>query len=218
MKTDDLIQRLASELAPVRPLRRPEKRAAVWLVGSALYFGALALVMSGFSLPLTRVDTGILATQLIGLVAGVLAAIAAFASVVPGYSKHVLTAFVVTLSIWFGVSAIAALRDGEVQTALAAQQEWSCVAIIIVGALPLVAVLAAMLKRGAPLNPGRTALLGALAVGLLANFSACLARPHSDVAVALAWHGAAIVLLTLACIAGSRFVLTWRSDRCGAHD
>jgi hypothetical protein len=103
--------------------------------------------------------------------------------------------------------------SAERGTVLAARHELWCVALILLGGAPLVAVLTAMLRRGAPLNPIRTATLGAVAAGSLANVAACVWAPHRDGVTAFFWHGGAILVLVLACAAGAPFVLTWRAAR-----
>lgn len=209
MRTDSLIDRLADGLTPVRPLRPPGVRAAWWILGAISYLAVLAFAWSGFRLAPGNGDIGFLIVQLVGVIAGILAAIGAFASVVPGFSNRVQVWPLVATIAWLAAMIVSSLGAGENQAILAAQYEWACVAIIVIGGAPLVAALAVMLRRGAPLHPIRTALLGALAVGLLANFGACISRPHAEDAVTLAWHGAAVLALIIICTAGVRFVLRW---------
>jgi hypothetical protein len=211
--TNDLIDRLANDLAPVEPLPRPAQRAGAWLLGSVLYLALLTFVLSRVASATDGPDIGLLWPQLIGVVAGILAAVAAFASVVPGYSRRVLVWPAVATLGWLAVLVFSALGSSDEQNVLAASQEWVCVAVILLGGTPLVVALTVMLRRGAPLNPALTALLGALAVGLLANFGACLSRPHPEDAVTLAWHGGALIALAVACIAGAHFVLNWASRK-----
>jgi hypothetical protein len=210
VKTDDLIQQLAAELEPVRPLPSPGKRAVLWLAGSVLYFAALAIGMSRLGGGMGGIESSLLFSQSIGVLAGVLAVIAAFASVVPGHSNRALIGAVAAALAWLGWFAVTAIGAGEAQALAASQPEWICVAVILVGGAPLAAVMAVMLKRGAPLNPALTGFLIAMAVGLLANFSACISLPHGDVGVAFAWHGGALAVLALCCVIVSRLALTWR--------
>jgi hypothetical protein len=51
-----------------------------------------------------------------------------------------------------------------------------------------------MLRRGAPLTPRTTALLGGLAALSFANIEACLTRPHAFAMTVLVWHGVTIAL------------------------
>ena len=46
MKTDDLIEQLARGITPVARVPRPWRRAAIWLVGAAVYLGVLAMMMT----------------------------------------------------------------------------------------------------------------------------------------------------------------------------
>lgn len=215
MHTGKLIEQLGQDLAPVRPLKPPAARAALWLIGTVVYLSVLVVLMFRFRPLHGGVATELWLSQLVGVVAAVLAAIAAFASIVPGYSRRVLIGPVLATAAWLAVFAIAALRGGAGPGILDSSQEWTCAAIIVLGGLPLLAALAFMLRKGAPLNPVLTALLGAVAVGLLANFGACVALPHPNLTVTLAWHGGALVVLALICIAGSRFFLTWNRRAMG---
>jgi hypothetical protein len=218
MNTNELIDDLARDLAPVKRLPRPEKRAAGWLFCSTLYLALLAFTMSSFGTAADSLDPELLGTQLVGVLAGILAAIAAFASVVPGYSRRVLIWPSIATIAWLVLFVFSALSANEGQNVLAASHEWVCVALMLIGGGPLVFALAVMLRRGAPLNPVLTALLGALAVGLLSNFGACIARPHAQDVVTLAWHGGALVAMAFVCIAGSRLVLTWGARKGAASN
>jgi hypothetical protein len=209
MKTDNMIEQLAAELTPVRPLRPPGLRAAWWVLGAVLYLAVLTFARTGTGFEANAEVAGFLVIQAIGVVAGILAAIAAFASVVPGHSNRVAVwAFIAAIG-WLASMALAAFGADGSPAILAAQHEWVCVAVILIGGAPLVAALSIMLRRGAPLRPIRTGLLTALAVGLLANFGACLSSPHAADPVTLAWHGGAVLALIGVCIAGARVVLRW---------
>lgn len=210
MNTDDLIERLAKHLPPVKPLWRPGRRAAVWFLGATLYVGILAAAL--FRPDGGAFDTRLLIPQLAAIATGVLAATAAFATVVPGYRRHVLVWPAIGALVWLG-ALIAGGQQQAAGTTLAAPHEWLCVALIVVGGAPLLAVIAAMLRRGAPLNPAVTAALAAIAVGALANVGACVSLPHASHKVTLVWHGGAVLMLTLVSIFGARFVLTWDEPR-----
>jgi hypothetical protein len=213
MNTNELIERLGRDLVPVKPLWRPWKRAAVWFVAAAIYVVTLAYSLSGTGALSNANGTGFLLTQVAAIVTCVLAIRAAFASVVPGYSKAVFVWPALGALFWLGTLIGAAPWQTEPTTILAARHEWWCVALIIVGGAPPLAVLALMLRRGAALTPIKTATLAAIAVGALINVAACLWRPHPNEDVALLWHGAALLALVLICICGAQSVLRvpgWR--------
>jgi hypothetical protein len=208
MNTNDLIEELAKNLAPVEPLWRSGRRAAVWLIGAAVYVGVLVLAMSEPDGAANLIDASVALPQLAAIVTGVLAATAAFASVVPGRSMRVLVWPAIAALVWLGTLIIGARLD-QPTAILAAEHEWLCVGLILFGGAPLLAWLAVMLRRGAPLNPAVTAALAAIAVGTLANVGACFWRPHTNEEITLVWHGGTILVLALVCIWGARFVLTW---------
>ncbi|HUF72669.1 MAG TPA: NrsF family protein [Gammaproteobacteria bacterium] len=210
MKTDDLIERLAARLTPVRPLAPPGKRAALWLMGSALYLGAMILGVSGFDTTTGGMAPGLLLSQSIGVLAGALAVFAAFSSVVPGDSRRALIVTALATLAWLAWFAVVVVSADDAQAIAASRHEWVCVAMILAGGAPLAATLAIMLRKGAPLHPMLTGVLVAIAVGLLANFSACISLPHGNAEATFAWHGAALAILVLCCAVGARFVFTWR--------
>jgi hypothetical protein len=211
-----LIEQLATRLAPVEPLWRPESRAVAWLLGSALYVGALALSMAEPGIASNVVDARFLLPQLVAVVTGFLAVRAAFASVVPGYTRSVVVWPVVAALVWVATLAAGSLWPAAPTPRAAATHEWVCVGLIVVGGAPLVVMLAAMLRRGAPLSPAVTGFLAAIAVGALANIGACFSFPHADDGVTLLWHGGAILALVLVCAVGGRFVLSWGAARSNA--
>jgi hypothetical protein len=217
MKTNDLIDQLATELEAVQPLKPPLRRAVLWMAGSVLYFAALAVIVTRFGIAEVGISFSLFVAQLIGLVAGVAAAIAAFATVVPGYSRRILVWPVVAIAGWLAVFIGGAINGDAAPGIAASTHEWACVGMIVIGGLPLIGVLATMLRRGAPMSPGLTGLLGALAVGLFANFGACVSLPHESFLVTLVWHGGALSLLVVLGIAACRVQLKWHTSPDGGR-
>jgi hypothetical protein len=209
MKTNDLIHRLGSTLAPVAPLPAPGRRALLWISGSALYLLLLVVVLAQLVPVTLELNAGFIGTQLLGVLAAALAAWAAFVAVIPGRSRHVLAVALLAGVAWLASFFVLVAARDAVGVA-AAQEEWICVAMILLGGAPLVASLAVMLRKGAPMRPLQSGLLVGIAVGLFTNFAACLSSPHSDMSLAFLWHvgtiGALIIVCTLVC----RAVLTWR--------
>ncbi|HEX6999910.1 MAG TPA: NrsF family protein [Gammaproteobacteria bacterium] len=203
MNTDELIDRLATDLRPVTPWR-PGRKAAGWLTGAVLYVALLALAMPDRGRT-GAADLSFWLPQLAALATGVLAGVAAFASAVPGYPKHVLVWPAVAAVLW--LTMLAAGAPWEPGAIVAAHHEWLCVSFILGGGVPLLAASVAMMRGAAPLEPGVTAAFAALAVGALTSLGACLALPHASQAVTLAWHGGAVLVLVTACAPVARFVL-----------
>ena len=213
MNTDYLIERLGDRLAPVQPLMRPGRRTFAWMCGATIYLGFLAFSMSSAGVAANGFGIAFVAPQLAAIVTGVLAAAAAFVSVIPGYSTRVFVWPIAAAIVWMGSLAIGSIHEwSQPGMLLAAPHEWLCVAMIVLGGAPLVAVLAAMLRRGAPLNPAITAAFAALAVGVLANVGACVSHPHPSHAVTLVWHGATIMTLVVLAAATGHAVFTWNTS------
>lgn len=217
MKTEQLIDRLTTNLAPVETLPSPARRATAFMFGATLYVALLTLSLARPGVSSRSVELSVWVPQVIALAASLLAVRAAFASVIPGHARSTLGWAAIGVVAWVGALAVGAfVAPGEREAVLGARHEIWCVALILAGGAPLVAALAAMVRRGAPLNPITTGALCALAVGSLANVAACFWTPHRDAVSALFWHGGAIVALVLACMAGAPFVLSWSARKNAA--
>jgi len=215
MRTDQLIDQLVHDLRPSPPLRPAWLRASRWLLGATAYLGLLALALTS-SADVAANGTGwrFVAPQVAALAMAASAAVAAFASTVPGASGRPLMATAGAAVLW-----IATLSGGAVEelrstggAGLLAPGEWSCVALAVIGgALPALG-MAAMLRRGALLSPVLTTALGAVSITSLANIAACVSHPHPSSAVILVWHGGFIVALAaLAALASRRAqVASWK--------
>jgi hypothetical protein len=213
MKTDDLIERLGTDLRPVRPLASPWRRAAIWLVIAGGYL-ALVLVVSwlrrGALLGVSTEPVYLL--QQAGLIAtAVPAAVAAFASVIPGDSRRLrwmplAAVAIVMLTLVWGIA-----RDVNTQgiVGVGRETDWPCVISIVVGGAILWSVAAVMLRRGAPLAPASTSLLAGLAAVSLANLEACVTRSHAFSVTVLVWHGMTSMLVIAVVVASGRRLLTW---------
>lgn len=213
MNTNDLIENLAQGLEPIAPLWRPGRRAAAWSLGAAVYLGVLVLAMSAVNARAGGAGAGFWVSQIAAVVMGLLAARAAFVSVVPGLPKRSRAWAVLAAVVWLGTLVAASPPDFDWATVLAASHEWVCVGFIVMGGAPLMWVLAVMLRRGAPLNPATTAAFAALAVGALANVGACLSLPHANSAITFAWHGGVVVALVGVAALTGHFVFAWSAAR-----
>lgn len=209
-RTDDLIQRLAASATPVRPLAHPVARAMGWLAIAVPYLALVAVVL-GPRLDLAGMtqDPALAAGMIAGLVTTVVAAVAAFATAVPGYQawrRAWLMLVPVAWLAWFVTdAAFAGIRaPSEVNG-------WHCLPMLLLfGAGPLLAI-ALLLRRGAPLAPTRSLLLGALAAGALADIGtrAC----HGTTSEAhMAWHAIAVALLVVTSVAAAPRLLRWQAS------
>jgi len=214
MDTDRLIQTLVDTAQPVRPLSRPWIRCALWLAIAIPYVGLVVYVMSPrVDLVVKMTEARFLIEQSAALATGIAAAVAAFATTIPGYSRKILFLPALPLAAWLGVLGQGCV-SAWIQSGLAGlslQPSWFCFpAIVLVGAMPAVAMVV-MLRRGAPLMPCTTVALGGLAAAGLGNFGLRLFHPQDASLTVLVWQfGSVFILAALAGCMG-RYVLNWRS-------
>jgi hypothetical protein len=212
MDTERLIRTLAENVEPVRPLSRPWLRAIVWTAAGAVYLFVLVWVMSlRDDLGARLHDPRFLIEQAAALLTGVTAAVAAFATVVPGHRRRVVWLPLAFAAVWVAVVALGALRDLRLVATgtVVVQADWRCVWAILAGAAVPAGAMAMMLRRGVPLTPHMTAALGGLAAAGLGNLGVCLFDSHNSNLVVLMWHcGTVFVVAAFAGILGAH-LLRW---------
>jgi hypothetical protein len=214
MDTNALIAELANSTAPVRRLPAPGTRMLLWLALSIPVLVAVVWLMSPSDInPLAALaDRRFLLEEAVLLATALTAALAAFASVVPGYDRRILLIPLLPLAAWLATLGEGCWRNWVALGAdgLALRPDWDCLPpAILIGIVPSVAMVI-MLRRGAPLLPRISIALGALAVAALANLGLRLFHVGDASVMVLFWHlGGAAVLTGLAALAGRR-VLYWR--------
>jgi len=218
--TNDLLRQLAADAAPVRRLPRPWVRTAAWLALALPYIALVVFLMSPRSdLAARMADPRFLIQELAALAVAIVAAAAAFGSVIPAYGRKWLVWLLVPFGFWLGSLGQGCLQEWIQfgSRSLSLGTDWSCFpGIVLAGAGPVI-TMAVMLRRGAPLTPMLTMALGGLAAGALGDFALRLVH-HQDagVMVLVSHVGAVVVLCGLAGGAG-RSVLNWRSIAAGLH-
>jgi hypothetical protein len=214
MDTNALIERLAAGSKPFRPLSNPWKRTAIWFAISIPYVFLVVLLMSPRGDILEKLSEGrFLIEQFAAIATAVTAAIAAFASIVPGYSRKYLMLPVLPLLAWLGTLGVGCLLDfshhGIYGTTFHA--DWFCIpGIVIVGVVPGLAIVL-MLKRGAPLTPAMSTALAGLAAAGLGDFGLRLFHPEDAGLVVLVWQFGTVFGLSLLAGWAGRHILSWRA-------
>jgi len=214
MQTERFIQSLADAADPVRPLAPPWARTAVWLTIAVPYIVLVVYVVSPRPDLLAKFgETRYIIEQLAALTTGISAALAAFATTIPGYSRKVLIFPLLSLAVWLGSlgqgCVQAWLQYGE--SVLSLRPDWFCFpGIVLVGAIPAIAMVV-MLWRGAPLMPSATVALGGLAAAGLGNFGLRLFHPQDVSLMVLFWQFGSVFILTVLAGCVGRFILNWAS-------
>jgi len=213
METDELIKRLAADTPAVRRLKPPWMRAVFWLAIALPYVAAVVrskLMMIDVSQALA--DPRFMIEQAATFATALTAAVAAFCSIVPGFDRRMLLLPLAPLALWFASVGHGCVQDWLRFGAdgLAIRPDWECLpSATIIGIVPALAMVV-MLRRGAPLYPRLTLVLGALAVAAIGNFGMQLFHFRDASVMMLVWHlGSVAVLSALAGWLGEH-VLGWR--------
>jgi hypothetical protein len=212
--TKQLIRQLADDANPVRPLARPYTRAAAWLAIAISYIVLILLIMPSRHDVSSKLDDHLFVIEQIAAFAtGMAAAVAAFASVIPGYSRRWIVLPVLPLAIWLaslGPGCVQELNQFGIQHLPLQHNPWCLPFIVLFGAIPAIA-LAVMLRRGAPLTPHLTAALGGLAAAGLANVGVRIIHPEDVSMMLLVWHVGSVMALSAVAGGTGHYFLNWRS-------
>jgi hypothetical protein len=200
MKTDQIIDNLAAELAPVRVLRPPAARALLWLAVVGVVSAALILRFTQWGAILPRLQTPRVALETAATaLTAITATIAAFELSIPDRSPRWAWLPVPTLLVWLTASGLGCLANGlGTHGADGPMGESAHCFVFITGAsVPLAIGLFWMLRRARPLDPLPVAAIGTLGVAATSAFVLQFFHPFDITVIDLALHLAAIGLVVL---------------------
>lgn len=204
MKTEDLVSAMAREMGPVKRLRPPIQRAALWLGFSALVIAAVVVVSGPRDDLAERLSQPWEMAQLIAalLTAG-LAAVAAFHLSLPDRSNTWALLPVPAFAAWLASLGWGCVSDfvrlGPEGISLGTS--WGCLGFILGLSAPMGAGLLLALRHAGPIRPVPTMATGVLSVAMLASFGLSLVHYLDAAIMVLVWH-AGPVLLAVAIGAG----------------
>jgi len=204
--TPELIEILCADAKPVRRLRPPLLRAALWLLFAGLVLSALAALQGTRPDLAERLHEPTFAAALFGsLLTGVLAAVAAFHLSLPDRSRLWLLLPVPALVLWVSTIGYGCLTDwvsiepGGVRLGTTLE----CFATLALASLPLYLVLLVMLRHAARLHPTTVAMMGGLASAGIAATALSLFHELDASVMVLLWNlGAAALIVALGGIFG----------------
>ena len=206
---DALVDNLVGSLRPVRPLPAPAIRALAWLA-AVLLLAVVLMPMADMDGLHARLGTLDLRLSVIGSgLTAIAAALAAFATSVPGRSLRWALLPVAPAALWIGASGLGCLRGWIAPGANLADAHAmeGCFAFLVSVSLPLSVLLVAMLRRACPLHPNLTAALGGLAAATAAATLLVPFHPHDATATDLLIHAATVLGVTgLNGLAGGRLL------------
>lgn len=191
MDTDALISRMAANNGPVERLRAPWMRAALWF---AIGLPTLIVVVAIHGIDVSPGEffgnRRLMLEEFATLATAATAAIAAFASTVPGTSRKWLWLPLVPFSVWLFTVGEGCLNDWQKSgwEALGLRIDTACFFPMAVTSIVPAIAMVRMLRRGAPLTPRLTLILGMLATAALVNFGLRLFHLGDITVMVLVWH------------------------------
>ena len=199
-RADSLIDRLAAEVRPVRPLRPPVLRALMAL-GTIIVAASIAVAMFGDVAELRDRYVGreaLLALEMAAMLAtAMLAIIAAFFISIPGRSKRWIAAPIPFFAGWLLVSGLGCygyfVRRGGGGWELG--ESLHCLWFILATSAVVAPLLVWQLARAKPIHPLPVALLGGLGVAASSAFVLQFFHPFAVTFIDLAVHLAAILVV-----------------------
>jgi hypothetical protein len=214
--TTELIDALVEGAPPVRRLRPPLVRAALWLGLAVVMLALLAMahgVRPDLAERLRQPDfaLGIAAA----LMTGVLAAIAAFLLMIPDRSRWWALMPAPALALWAATIGHQCLADWVSVSPQGVRlgDTAGCFAIIVVASVPIALALAVMLRSAALLNARGVAMTAGLAVAAITAAAHSLLHGHDASVLILAWNiGTAVLITGLGGAFGGR-ALRWTAVR-----
>lgn len=205
MKTENLIKELILACEPIKRLDSPASRFFRWLLVS-VFFVVAATLLFGLrpDVVLASKRIGFLFQTVSALGLAVLSALSAFILSVPDRKRPWLSMVpVITLVLWLATIANGFLLVESVRGGIGL----SCARDIVLFALLPGMLLFRMLRRAAPLEPGRVGVLAALGVAALGAVGIQFICMNDDPLHALLWHWLPVSLVGAAGLAIGRVVL-----------
>jgi len=199
MQTDQIIERLASQLEPVRVLRSPAVRALFWLALVGVLATALIMRYAHMSSALQRLAAPQVAVECAATaLTAVCAIVAAFQLSVPDRSLRWAWLPLPPLLVWLAASGLGCLRNGlGTHGPDGLGHSSHCFVFITAASVPLAVGLFWMLRRARPIDPLPVAAIGTLGVAATAAFILEFFHPFDVTLIDLSLHLAAVGLVVL---------------------
>jgi hypothetical protein len=216
MKTPDLIDSLVEAATPVRRLRPPLIRAALWLLLAAIVMGLLAVAHGLRSDIAMRLHQPVFVVGMVGTVAtAILAAIASFKLSLPEGSRFWLLLPSPAFALWVSTIGYGCLTDWVSigPNGVRMGEAVRCFATLLLTSAPLSIAMLVMLRHAALLRPTAVSATGGLAIAAMTAFALSLIHDLDATVMVLVWNlGSAALIAGLASAYG-RSAFSWLASR-----
>lgn len=206
--TPELIALLATHAKPVRPLRPPLVRTALWLLLAAGVFVLLALSHGVRPDLAQRVAQPIFVAGMVAsLVTGILAAVASFMLSLPDRSRAWILLPVPTLLVWVSTVSYGCLTNWVSigPDGMRLGEAARCFATLMLTSLPLSFALYIMLRYAAWMRTTSVTIMGSLAVAAMTATALSLFHDLDATVMVLMWNlGIAMIIITVGGVIGVR--------------
>lgn len=199
--TEQIIGRLVADAAPVRRLRPPAFRAALWLLAVAAIAAVAILWFSNLAVFARRAEDPKLALELAGtLLTGIAAVLAAFELSLPDRASGWALLPLPPLALWIASSGYSCYRHwlGFGPGGWEIGESAHCFGFILGVSVPLAISLMLLLRIAHPLAPLRVAAMGGLGVAGIAAFLLQFFHPFDVTFMDLGIHAAAVAIVVAA--------------------
>jgi len=200
--TEQIIERLVADAQPVRRLRPPTLRAALWLIAVAAIAAGAILLFSDLGVMADRLRDPKLQVEMVAtLLTGIAAVVASFHLSLPDRSPAWALLPLPFLAVWIASSGYSCWQhwisfgpDG-----FELGESAHCLRFMLAISIPLGVSLLLLLRRAAPLTPVGVAAVGGLGVGGIAAFVLQFFHPFDVTFMDLAVHlGVVAVIVAVA--------------------
>ena len=213
-RTPDLIDALVETATPVRRLRPPVVRAALWLAFAVIVLGLIAVahgVRPDFS---DRVRQPLFVLGMLGALAtSIFAAVASFRLSLPDSSRLWAVLPLPALALWVATIGYGCLTDWvSMDPGIHLGEAVRCFATLLMTSIPLSIAMLVMLRYTALLRPLEVSVMGGLAVAAVTAFALSLFHDLDATVMILIWNlGVAVLIAALGSLFG-RSMLTWMAS------
>jgi len=215
-KTADLIDALVECAMPVRRLRPPLFRAALWLLFAALVLGLIAIAHGVRPDLAERLRQPLFVIGMFSALAtGVLAAVAAFQISLPDGSRLWGLLPLPALALWVSTIGYGCLTNWVSMgpDGVHLGEAVRCFATLFMTSVPLSSAMLVMLRYAALLRPMEASVMGGLAVAAVTSFALSLFHELDATVMILVWNlGTAVLIAALASLFG-RSMFAWMAAR-----